>query len=619
MINNAEFKQEDIIEIILNYLKENNLNESYCKLIKESKIVPNVEISNLKKLNKENKIMNLVLNGNWIELIKNIEINILSDEVNSEVFKQIINELIHIDNNIELAKDFYYGYIVSTLPYKYLLQIKNIILNYKSNNIQNNNKNKDNIVLNRNKIANFINKEINDLNYSKISNNYLSKDSNLINYLVKAYNYDNKIHKDNTYINKNNISNENISNLNNNNNTYSTNVNNKFITKIKFTKNYNNLINLKENEHITCMSISNTNDIKNKLIALSTNRGYIKIIELNNLILNKECYFNYNYIEDEINNFNNDGSIDKNSIDIVKISSDNKIIAVATSVYFNILVLKMPSFKEAKNNQIKQLRIFKNIHNRTISSILISSDNSFIVSASKDSYIRILGLKTCNILCEYNYHSYSINTQYLLNNNYLISGDKEGYICCIDLVANNLEKKIDTFNLSNNILKSKLLYNNVLTSDNFINKNVIQNEDYYNTFNKGILYICNIEYIKDFICVVNKKSLLIINYKLSCIMKMLYFEDNYSLDYFKYIHNNNYAICIYNENQLSLLNLQNIISNINESKEVISFSNIKNNLILDSINTNNLLINDNLFIIKVTNSFMLLIDNQNTLNIYSFD
>lgn len=465
-INNM-ISNSSICKVILNYLKINNMKSSYKALIQENNFIDSeikADIIHSFQNNKEN-----FLDGRWEIILKEIQMLPLNEDCLYALVKQILSELVN-ERSTDLAYSFLNNYCFKIFSKNNFKKLSDLIAthNFKTNN----HKDKSILKQERQKIYDDILKNIekqlsidnhnNNLNNqnniiepdnmeSKITEFISQKCNNdLVNIIFKAYLNNKKNISSavtNNSINETNNTTNNISlkhkssihdmqliaseiidlNKLNNHNIKLSNLKENVKEKANTSDSVTNLnLDLKENnydevydetiikfdEKISSIAISTTKEsIKT---AFGTNKGsiFIKDSESKELVRfdgnNKDKNSNYN-----------------NIITSLSFSADSKILVSGTS-YSSILIFK--------SSNMKLLKKYNNIHDdRSINSILISPENSFIISGGNNGKIVLSAIKTGNILKELSLNNFGFSdlSSLFVNDlcfcgNYLVAGFGNG-------------------------------------------------------------------------------------------------------------------------------------------------------------------------------------------------
>jgi WD40 repeat-containing protein SMU1 len=166
---------KEVLQYILQFLKENKLNHSFHEMVKET----NVEYNFLNSTQEYNELENEILNGNWDKVLKILSFITLSKNALIELHKFIILELLEF-GEVEVSKLFLLQSSIlkeNTQQYQEVLEYFN--LNFKKKEKEEIQKSRENLW------KSVISKEIKILNSSqllmRLSHQNMSQVKELVN------------------------------------------------------------------------------------------------------------------------------------------------------------------------------------------------------------------------------------------------------------------------------------------------------------------------------------------------------------------------------------------------------------------------------------------------------
>jgi WD40 repeat-containing protein SMU1 len=155
----SKLDSKEVLQYILQFLKENKLDHSFHELVKET----SVEYNFLNSTQEWNELENEVLNGNWDKVLKILSFLTLSTSCSIELHKFIILELLEFDE-VEVSKLFLLSSsVLKENPQQYQEVVEYFKLNLKK-------KEKEEILKSRENLWKLISKEIKILNSSQLLN-----------------------------------------------------------------------------------------------------------------------------------------------------------------------------------------------------------------------------------------------------------------------------------------------------------------------------------------------------------------------------------------------------------------------------------------------------------------
>ena len=107
--------------------------------------------------------------------------------------------------------------------------------------------------------------------------------------------------------------------------------------------------------------------------------------------------------------------------------------------YNTLKILEVSKFKHKKSKIVSNFKDFMKYHPSLILKIQISEDSKYILTSSKDGFIRIHELLSVNLIKTFNHFSESISSFDLSHDNsYIISGTNDSIIRLWDFNSNKL-------------------------------------------------------------------------------------------------------------------------------------------------------------------------------------
>eukprot|EP01080_Neovahlkampfia_damariscottae_P002877 gene2877-4720_t len=410
------------IEYILQFCKENNLNESFKKVIEETK----TEYKYFNSIEEKKEFETEFLNGEWDKILKKLNFLTLSKSNLFELEKMIIEELIEY-NEIDVAKLFFLNSnLINYLKEneeekKKILEIEKLFMmaNEKSMNIK-----KEDILEKRENLLKKILFEIKILKSNSFLLSMDDKKRKLIQTETQIQSIQNQINIDQ------NIENDSMKQMESSKKMKiiqekEENKKIKMIQKIKFGK----------KSYPTC-SIFSPND---KYLVSGSFDNFIEV---------------WNYKEGKLNlnleyQLKDEFMIHESKILCLDFSYNSEILLSGSEDG----MIKIWNIK--KGNCIRKI---KNAHEKGISSLKISKNLNYILSCSFDKKIKIHGLNSGNLLKEFIGHESFINEIHFIKN------DEEILSCSSDSTIRiwnvNSTECILNFNLNNlSILSCKFIEN----------------------------------------------------------------------------------------------------------------------------------------------------------------
>ena len=415
-----EVDSNDVIKIVLQFLKENNLHKSMVALQEETNVSLNV-VDNLDKL------LSDIINGKWNRVLETVSSISISNEILFDLFEQIFFELIEM-NEIDSARNLLYNsYPLQSMKIDEIhnmrySRLQQILLNHDNNNNKNkktNNKDKDK---RRREIAENIEKQLFESSPSRLLSliNDALKYQQLSGKLIKGQSYD---------LFKNYDDDENKNN------------NNKYGEDEKIIRKNTCIIPFSKNSLMTCIKFSPDGN----LLVSGSNDGFIEI---------------WDYDTGKLIEFGDGNHDDK----LLLVHDENSSI---TNITFSIDSQLMAS--SCNNGTIKIWKVYsqKNIitfdkcHNGSITSISFNKDSTQILSSSIDKTLKIHGLKSQRLLKQFNGHKSFVNNCFYINNNEsIISYSSDGIIKIWNTKTRNCIYTINNIeNIPNNMKISKMILN----------------------------------------------------------------------------------------------------------------------------------------------------------------
>ncbi|SBT80639.1 alternative splicing regulator, putative [Plasmodium malariae] len=376
MAGSLNVSAPDVIRLILQYLKENNLIRSFYVLQEESNIKLNA-VSNVDVLISD------INKGDWKNVLFNITTIDLSDDTLMNLYEQLICELIEYKEK-ELAEKIMNECIIfKRMEKKYSDKYKKLVDLINSNNM-----NESKSILydgmtkeeKRNNLCVMINNEITSCAPSRLLA--------LLGMALKWQNYHNIIKSQNGEFDifKNVEKNE--------------------ITTIDvYPEKIIKSINFGDDSNVECCICA----YKNDYLITGTSDGFIEIWSWLTAQLNMELSY-----QKENNIMMHD-----NPIVSLCISKDDEILLSADSKG----IIKIWKIKTGSC-----LRTI-NAHTNAIASISFNKDQTQILTSSYDNTVKIYGLKSLKCLKEFRKHSTVVHSSiYTLDNTKIICGTDEGKI-----------------------------------------------------------------------------------------------------------------------------------------------------------------------------------------------
>lgn len=403
MINEFSISTNEIIQIILQYLKENNLNTSYQTLQNETGIKDNsLLFSSLNEL-KQN-----ITQGNWDLVLKEINHMAIPFELLFELYESIIVELIslkekdiakcilyHLSNNF--TKEIGESNGIYKNKFSFLENIINGAFTYEQYyRDRNTNKEKCRENIGKKMTEWFQPIEKGRLLYllgqglKSIYNSEMKKDDNLYSYNILTNTF---IHNEKKQICENNQK-------------------GKDFVKIKQQSKYNSHNNLTDTT-IEYLDI----DIQGKYMSLGLSNGENEIWDISNHFTYLKTFQSHSY-----------------PIICSSFSSDS-LLFCSSNTKMNISVFNMET-----SSTISQ---FDQVHTKPITSIKFTHDSSSILSCSLDGSVSIIGLNSNQLLSQIKAHSSFINDMCInLNNDNIFTAGSDGYVKIINSKERCIIKEI---------------------------------------------------------------------------------------------------------------------------------------------------------------------------------
>lgn len=393
MINEFSISTNEIIQIILQYLKENNLNSSYQTLQKETGIKDNCLLfSSINELKKN------IEQGNWDLVLKEINHMTIPFVLLLELYELIIVELIaskekdiakcilyHLSDNfvkeIKGSKTLYQD------KFSFLENIINGTVNYEQY-YRERNTNKEKC---RENIAQKMKEWFRPIEKGRllyllghalqsVYNSEMKKDGNIYSYNILSNKF--------IYNEKKQLEDSNQEE-------------NEFI-KIKQQAKYNP----HNNSPGTTIEYLDA-DIQGKFMSLGLSNGEIEIWDISK---------NFSYLK----------SLQSHSHPIIcsSFSNDSQLFC-SSNTKINVSIFNLET-----SSIITQ---FDQVHTKPITSIKFTHDSSSILSCSLDGSISIIGLNSNQLLCQIKAHSSFINDMCInLNNDNVFTAGSDGYVKIIN-------------------------------------------------------------------------------------------------------------------------------------------------------------------------------------------
>ncbi|EUD68799.1 hypothetical protein C922_00487 [Plasmodium inui San Antonio 1] len=378
MANNLNVAAPDVIRLILQYLKENNLMRSFYVLQEESNVKLNA-VSNVEMLIRD------IHKGDWKNVLYNITTIQLSDETLINLYEQLICELIEYKEN-ELAEKIISECIIFKKMKKMYGEKYHKLEDLLSMNSKHLNKN----VLydgttkeeRRNNICMMINNEITSCAPSRLLA--------LLGMALKWQNHHNLIKK-----NKENNNFDIFRNLEKNEFKGIDVYPERILKSITFGKESN----------VECCICSYTRDY----LITGSSDGFIEVWSWLTGQLNSDLTYQRD----------NNIMMHDNPIVTLCISKDDEILLSADSKG----VIKI--WKIKTGSCLRSI----NAHTNAVTSVHFNNDQTQILTSSYDLSVKIFGLKSLKCLKEFRKHSTVVHSSvYSLDNSKVICGTEEGKI-----------------------------------------------------------------------------------------------------------------------------------------------------------------------------------------------
>jgi len=426
-----EIDHSTIVKLILQYCKENNLNESFKTIQDESKI-------SLNTVESKEDFTNDILNGRWDQVLKNIQKINLSYSTLMLLYEQICFELIEHQEN-EVALELINDQIpISILKYEYpdrYRRLEQLIKNDDVNIHDIYNKLETTKDKNRTNLADLLVKEVNVV----LPNRMLYLLTNAIKYLEAE-----KVIQPNTKYD-----------------LFTGTVQEEDKEVDEYISKVNKTITFGVKSYIESAKISPDGNY----LATGSVDGFIEIWDpLTGKLKNELTY------QTESNLM-----FHKDSVLSLNFSKDSKMICSGDSSG----LIKI--FKVANG---KCLREFPKAHSQGVTCLVFTKDNSLVISGSFDSQIKIFGLKSGKLIREFQGHSSFINDLALNQDGLrLISASSDGTVCIWDMKNNEM---------SNSIKPPQISVINIATVNNisFYPKN---NDQFFICNKSNFIYLMNFQ------------------------------------------------------------------------------------------------------------------------------
>ena len=119
--------------------------------------------------------------------------------------------------------------------------------------------------------------------------------------------------------------------------------------------------------------------------------------------------------------------------------SQNGDLKLSKNLYNQFQIFEYSKFKYEKLKIVSNFKDFMKIHPSLITKIVISIDSIYVLTSSKDGFIRVHEIKSINLIKTFNHFSESISSFDLTHDNsYIISGTNDSLIRLWNFHTNKL-------------------------------------------------------------------------------------------------------------------------------------------------------------------------------------
>lgn len=422
MINEITISTKQIIQLILQFLKENNFISTYTAFQNETNIKDNFLSSELINSIKEN-----ILEGNWDLVLTAINHMMIPSSLLIELYETIIIELMS-NNEKEIAKCILYhmnSKLINELKtqpsFKDKISFLEEVINGEKTYIQYYTMKQTDKIKCREKIVKDLTEWLTPMKKGRLI--YLLGQG-----LQNIYKMNKENKRYNIYKDEFEVVEKELDMFNKSTDTFI-----KKVSSVEYTINNENSIecfNLNKDGTFLSLGLSN-GDIK--LIKTEPKFEYIQTLKAND-----------------------------NPIIILSFSNDSKLIASADNK-------KTINLFDIERKEI--ISSFHNIHSKVITGLLFNKYSTQLISSSLDGSISIIGLLSNQLLSQIKAHSSFINDMCInLDNDTIYTGGSDGYVKIINTKSRVISKEIklkpkglpDTFEVSVNSIKLSHTNENIL-------------------------------------------------------------------------------------------------------------------------------------------------------------